>query len=175
MYAQRPLKQAHPRVQQHGLKASRYPGVPHRHGHRQGLVPAVDVAGAVRLVGLLPCQGFPHRRPLRTRRGYDVVHPQVAECLQYGLASVKSLGSHHRLLKSAGLGRCRLTRTRKAPAFRPLYGVGQHAVPPRPQPEQDWAGLPARFPIQSQTDTVWADVAGPGDDSAVSWLFPDMR
>ena len=97
--SQRPLKQAHAGVQQYGLKAACHPGVAHGHSDRQGLVPAVNVPRAVYLVGLLPGQGFPHGGPLGTRRGYDVVHSQIAERFQDGLATVNFLGRHRSLLK----------------------------------------------------------------------------
>ena len=85
------LEQAHAGVEQHGLHPSGDAGVACGHIHRQGFVPAVDVARPRGFVEALARQRFPHRRPLGAGRGYDVVHPQVAERFQDGLAPVRPL------------------------------------------------------------------------------------
>ena len=64
MDTQRPLQQPDTSVQHDGLQ---FPGdsrIAHGHGHGQGLVPSIDVAGSVGLVDFLPGQGFPYRRPV---------------------------------------------------------------------------------------------------------------
>ena len=89
MHAHRTLHQADTGMQQHGLHLAGGARVAERDADGQGLVPAIDIAGAGRFGLIGARQSFPHRRPFRARRADDVIDPQLAEGLHDRIAAVE--------------------------------------------------------------------------------------
>ena len=93
--AHRPLHHPDAGVEQDGLHPAGHAGVAGGHRHRQRLMPAVDVGRPRLLVHLLPGQSLPHRRPLGTGRGDDVVYVQVSQRFEDGVAAVQPRAFGH--------------------------------------------------------------------------------
>src|SRR4051794_25781275 len=88
MHAHASLQQSHAGMQEHSLRSAGHEGVSGGHVYRDGLVPGFNKTGSCLVLELLTRQCLPHRRPLRTGRGHDVVDPELAKGFQDSLATV---------------------------------------------------------------------------------------